>query len=195
MPREDARNFRVIFLISAGLVLLVAGTLGWLGWWLLSQEEDLLRRRSHDRLEQSADVLLAEFLRRIAETESWLAQTGSTLPPEASGPRRQGGILIKFSRNGVETQPAGKLLYYPVSPLAGSVDPAVFRKSEFLEYQAADLDGAAALLTRLAEGKERQIRAEALLQLARVQSKSGHVQLALDTYGKLRNETLMSPFV
>ena len=192
MPGQIARNLRIIFVSSAGLVLLVAGTLGWLGWRILSQEEDLFERRSRDRLEQSADVLLAEFLRRVAETESWLGQIGSTLPPETAGHPHQGGILVKFSRSGVETQPAGKLPYYPVSPPAASFDPAVFRESEFLEFQAADLGGAAALLTRLAESKERQIRAEALLQLARVQSKSGHVQLALDTYGKLRNETLMS---
>src|SRR5262245_41970956 len=80
MPRRIARNVHAILATSVGLVVLVAGALGWLGWRLLSQEEALLRQRSRDRLEQSADVLLAGFLRRVAETESWLGQMSSKLP-------------------------------------------------------------------------------------------------------------------
>jgi signal transduction histidine kinase len=193
MARRVARNVHVILVTSVGLVLLVAGTLGWLGWRLLSQEEALLRQRSHDRLEQSADLLLAGFLRSLAETESWLGQIGSTLPPEGASPPHRGGILVKFSRSGVETQPPNSLPYYPVSPASSNLDPALFREAELLEFQTGDLRGAAAILLRLAESKEPHVRDEALLRLARVQSKSGNVASALETYGKLRDENLMSP--
>ena len=74
MGRRVAGNVPLIVAASAGLVLLLAGTLGWLGWRLLSQEETLLRQRSQDRLEQAADALLAGFLRTVADTESWLGR-------------------------------------------------------------------------------------------------------------------------
>jgi len=192
MSRPIARNIHIILATSVGLVLLVAGTLCWLGWRLLSQEEDLVRQRSHDRFEQAADVFLAGFLRRVAETESWLGQIGSTLPPEGLGIPHRGGILVKFSRNGVETDPPGKLPYYPTAPQSPTFDAELFREAERLEFQTGDFKAAAAALGHIAESREAQIRDEALLRLARVQNKSGNVAEALDTYGKLRDESLIS---
>src|SRR5215813_13138733 len=74
------RNVHVILGTSAGLVVLVAIALGWLGWRLLSQEEALQKQQTRSRLEQSADLLLTGFLRRMTETESWLSQIGPSLP-------------------------------------------------------------------------------------------------------------------
>ena len=193
MGRRVAGNVPLIVAASAGLVLLVAGTLGWLGWRLLSQEETLLRQRSQDRLEQAADALLAGFLRTVADTESWLGQISSAFPADADGPARKGGMLVMFSGGGVHTQPSGVLPYLPVSPPSVAVDSAVFQPSELLEFQLRDLNGAATLLTQLASRGNTLVRAEALLRLARVQAKARHIEQALDTYGRLRDETLIGP--
>jgi signal transduction histidine kinase len=193
MGRRVARNVPLIVTAAAGLVLLVAGTLGWLGWRLLSQEETLLRQRSQDRLEQAADALLAGFLRTVADTESWLGQIGSALPADASGPTHRGGMLVMFSGGGVHTEPAGVLPYLPISPPAAALDAAVFHPSELLEFQSRDLNGAATVLTQLASRGKTLVRAEALLRLARVQAKAGHIDQALATYTRLRDETLIGP--
>ena len=193
MGRRVAGNVPLIVAASAGLVLLVAGTLGWLGWRLLSQEETLLRQRSQDRLEQAADALLAGFLRTVADTESWLGQISSAFPADADGPARRGGMLVMFSGRGVHTQPSGVLPYLPVSPPSVAVDSAVFQPSELLEFQLRDLSGAATLLTQLASRGNTLVRAEALLRLARVQAKAGHIEQALATYRRLRDETLIGP--
>jgi signal transduction histidine kinase len=193
MGRRVAGNVPLIVAASAGLVLLVAGTLGWLGWRLLSQDETLLRQRSQDRLEQAADALLAGFLRTVADTESWLGQISSAFPADADEPARRGGTLVMFSARGVHTQPSGVLPYLPMSPPAAAVDSAVFHPSELLEFQTRDLKGAATLLTQLANQGNTPVRAEALLRLARVQAKAGHLEQALDTYRRLRDESLIGP--
>ena len=100
MSRQAIR-FRSIHVIvtSVGLVLLVSLALGWLGWRLLAQEKTLRNQQARNRLEQSADVLLAGFLRRMAETEALLSRIGPALQAE-SDERSQGGLLVSFSKAG-----------------------------------------------------------------------------------------------
>ena len=182
-----ARNVPFIVVASIGLVLLVAGTLGWLGWRLLSQEEALVRQRFHDRLEQAADTQLAGFLRTVADTEAWLGQIGTALPAADDG-RRGGAVLVIFSAEQVRTQPSGVLPYLPATPLAARFDPSVFAASEVLEFQSRDLAAAAEQLASIARSRHGVVRAEALMRLARVQNKAGRVEQALDTYARLHDE-------
>ena len=182
-----ARNVPFIVGASIGLVLLVAGTLGWLGWRLLSQEEALVRQRFHDRLEQAADTQLAGFLRTVADTEAWLGQIGTALPAPGDG-RGGGAVLVMFSADRVQTQPSGVLPYLPAVPLAATFDPAVFAASDVLEFQSRDLAAAADQLATLARSRNGVVRAEALMRLARVQSKAGRVEQALETYAQLHDE-------
>src|SRR5262245_32014501 len=195
MKRRAARfrNIHVILATSACLVLLVAGTLGWLGWRLLSQEETLLRQQTHNRLEQNADLLLAGFLRRMTETEATLSRIGSAIPANvADSPQATGAVLVTFSQTGVATYTAGQLLYYPALPPAPVIDTALFAEAQKLEFQAGDLKAAASALLVLAESKDAPIRSEALLRLARVQSKNGQRLEALASYAKLADEQLMN---
>jgi signal transduction histidine kinase len=188
------RNVHVIVATSAGLVLLVSLALGWLGWKLLSQEEALQKQQAHSRLEQRADVLLAVVLRRTAETEAWLGQIGPALPPRSTSPSppTPGGILVSFSKSGVEVQPPDKLLYLPVTPTPQVSDGTQFASANALEFQSGDLKGAVRVLASLAESKDTRIRDEALLSIASVQRKSGQIPEALATYAKLVNENLIS---
>ena len=192
MSRQSIR-FRSIRVIvtSVGLVLLVSLALGWLGWRLLAQEKTLQNQQAHNRLEQSADVLLAGFLRRMAETEAWLSRIGPALHAE-SDERSQGGLLVSFSKAGMEVQPRGQLLYRPAVPSAELLDVALFAETEKLEFQTSDFKTARAALSALTMHQDGLVRAEALLRLARVQNKSGQTSEALNTYAKLANENRMS---
>jgi len=206
MPRHAVtfRNIHVIVGTSVGLVLLVSLALGWLGWRLLEQEEFLQNQQAHSRLENTAEVVLQRFLRSMAEKEAELSRIGTVLPAadirmdvfsSASASSVQGGgpLLVGFSKSGLEVQPSGRLIYYPYIPPPAPVDATVFSSAEKLEFQSPDLMAAASALVPLTESKDAGIRAEALLRLARIQSKSDKVPAALATYAKLVNETSVSP--
>lgn len=190
---RQAKRFRSIHVIvtSVGLVLLVSLALGWLGWRLLAQEKTLQNQQAHNRLEQSADVLLERFMRRIAETEASLSRIGPALPTE-SAERSQEGFLVSFSKAGVEVQPRGQLLYRPAAPPFELLDAALFAEADKLEFQTSDFQTTDAALSALTMHQDGLVRAEALLRLARVQNKSGQKSEALDTYAKLANENRMS---
>src|SRR5437870_5053510 len=191
MSRQAIRFRSIHIVTSVGLVLLVSLALGWLGWRLLAQEKTLQNQQAHNRLEQSADVLLAGFLRRMAETEAWLSRIGPALHAE-SDERSQGGLLVSFSKAGMEVQHRGQLLYRPAVPSAELLDAALFAEAEKLEFQTSDFKTARAALSALTMHQDGLVRAEALLRLARVQSKSGQTSEALNTYAKLANENRMS---
>jgi signal transduction histidine kinase len=197
MAQQTARFRNVHFIIatSAGLVLLVSVALGWLGWRLVLQEETLQKQQTRSRLEQNADALLAKFLRKVAETEAWLSHLPQSIPAGATGHSQPGagGLLVSFSKSGVQVEPRGQLLYLPVTPQPVSFDASLFAAADKLEFQAADLKGAAAALTALAASKEPPVRAHALFKLAAVQRKSGQKAEAVATYSQLRDEMLMIP--
>src|SRR5262249_43490694 len=146
---DTSSNLRVIVATSVALVLLVATALGWLGWRLLSQEETLARQQTRNRLEQTADTLLASFNRRMTETDASLSQLGTALPFDAAvlKPQPPGTILVALSETGVEVQPAGQLLYYPVLPPPSTLDTEIFAEANKLQFQAGDLKAAAKVLT------------------------------------------------
>jgi signal transduction histidine kinase len=187
-------NVHVMLATAAGLVLLVSLTLGWLGWRLVTQEAALQERRAHDRLEGRADELLAGLLRRVEEKKAWLSQMGSTLPPDgvASGQPGAGAILVAFSKSGVQVQPPGHLLYYPVVPAPPHLDESLFQQATELEFRAANLVGAADVLTALTRSTPAPVRAEALLRLAAVEAKRGRTTDAMATYAKLTDDATMS---
>src|SRR5262247_2354940 len=58
-PRSHAQRIHAVIALSAGLTLLVASALGWLGWKVISQERALDRQRQRERLEQTADAVAA----------------------------------------------------------------------------------------------------------------------------------------
>jgi signal transduction histidine kinase len=193
---QRGRNIYRILATSAGLILLVAVALGYLGWRLLAQEDALQRQQTQEqaqkRREQTADEILAGFLRRVAEAEAQLGQMGVSLPipsPASAHP----AVLVRFSKAGVDVQPAGQLLYYPVAPTPEPFDPALFAQTDKLEFQTNDLNAAASALTVLANGNQAPIvRAQALLRLAAVERKQHRIDDALTVYTKLDVEKRMS---
>jgi len=63
------RRMLVIFL---GMLLLLGGTFGWLGWRLVEQESALEERRLQERLENAADLLAATLLRHFSRVQEQL---------------------------------------------------------------------------------------------------------------------------
>jgi len=191
--RVTIRNVHVILGAAVFLVVLVAIALTWLGWRLLSQEEVLAQQQMRNRLEQNAELLLTGFLRHMTETEVWLNQAGATAAAIDAASQPAGSILVTFSQSGIETRPANQLLYHPIAPTARAIDNEIFADAERIEFQSADLKAARLAFISLTGHKDPMIRAEALLRLARVQSKSGEIAEAIATYEKLADEKSISP--
>jgi signal transduction histidine kinase len=188
---ERPRNVHAVIASAAGVTLLVAGALGWLGWRLLSQEEALEQQRRRDRLEQMADGLVTGFLRTLAEAEAALTQTGSA--PHWTVPEpNHGAVAVLLRPTAVDMKPKHALVYVPVLPPRQSIDDGVFGKADELEFRAKDYAGAEAALRTLTSNANEHVRSEALLRLARVQAKSGGVPEALQTYNSLRSEDRLS---
>jgi signal transduction histidine kinase len=193
-PGTHARRVRAVIAISAGLTLLVAVALGWLGWKVVSQEQVLDRQRQRDRLEQTADGLAATILRKLAEVEASLAQSPSGAPSPAlvdsTGARP---VLVRFDRGSVSTDPPDVLLYHPVAIASETFDDREFLEADRLEFVEKNDAQLTAVLRNLAGSGNRSTRAEALLRLARLQVRQARLSDALGTYNELRDSGIVSP--
>jgi signal transduction histidine kinase len=191
---KHTRRVRAVIALSAGLTLLVAVALGWLGWKVISQEQALDRQRQRERLEQTADGLAATILRKFAEIEAFLAQGSSRTPSPAlvdtNGARP---VHVRFERGNVLTDPRNVLLYYPVVLASETFDDREFREADRLEFVEKSDAELTAVLRRIARSGNRSVRAEALLRLARVQVRHARISDALDTYNELRDSDIVSP--
>jgi signal transduction histidine kinase len=214
MARRAARvrNVHVILALSAGLVLLVLGTFGWMGWMVLGdakRREDVAKVLERSAIDASADQIVASFRRNVDDRRTALrAIPASSLPT----PPAPGIVLVRLSRQGVEdVQPPGGLLFAPAVPRS-EPDPEVFALARRLESQAlppGDSSGpeftassaqrreavaaVRAALESSAANPDPRIRAEALFRLLRVQLRSGDLAAAGASYARLRDETRLGP--
>lgn len=159
---------------------ILAVALGWLCWRLLEQDRQLESQRAQERLEQAAEHTAGALESSLHELDEWLpAADARTDPPPA------GVAQLVESEHGVNVRPAGLLLYLPpASPAAESPD-RVFALGERIEFQARDPAGAAERFRALAASSRPEVRAGALLRLARNLRKMGRYGEALAAYGEL----------
>jgi signal transduction histidine kinase len=172
------KHLAVLFL--AATVVPAAG-LAWLGWWLLQQDRDLETQRIHERLDNAADLVTAEFARRLIHLEEWLPELAKSPPADLP----VGAVFVTFTSSGAEVHPAGRLLYYPVAPRAEELPGDAFSTGENLEFQEKNYSKAAAAFRELARSKNPQVRAGALVRLARNLRKNHEGSAALSTYKEL----------
>lgn len=181
---------RWLSVLLAG-VLCLAGWQVWLTLRLLDQDQHLELQRAHERLDQIADLALAQLTGSLEDWELGLHEL-NTLPPSPALQARlpKGITLILVSGIGIKTYPQRPLLFTPVPPIALEELPGAFDGVDELELREQQYDRAMALLKPLA--LRSKTRSEALLRLARIQYKANQPEAALDTYKKLEGEDALT---
>jgi signal transduction histidine kinase len=167
--------------VFLGLMLVLGGALGWLGWQLLKQDRALERQRMQERLELAADHMAAALQQSLTDLESYLSfvpSPGAKEPPD-------GVLALQVTKRTVNAYPPGCLLYYPVLPGGEEPPAATFVAGETLEYQGNNPAKAAEVFRELARSPDPGVRAGALLRLGRNLRKTGRHEEALQAYDEL----------
>ena len=184
MPRPSSvrRPLRmpVLFLVAT---LLPAVALAWLGWRLIEQEQSLERQRVQDLLESTANSITASLERELGAIERNLGS--ATINPDE--PQSDTAITVRVDRQGSATAIAGAgLAHEPVAAPPREPPPdALWAEAERLEYVIRDLPGAIRAYRALIPSPNGDVRAGALIRLARTLKRSGRADEALETYSQL----------
>ena len=151
---------RVVLTLFISLMAACALALAWLGWQVVVQDRAVEAQQRQEQVERAAD-------RAVAAMERALAIPDVTVMMAADG--------------SVEVTPAGRLAYVPEHAAAVPA-PEIFAEAEALEFDRRDRSQAGDTYRRLAESSDTQIRAEALMRLARVRRREGKWAQALEAY-------------
>lgn len=181
-PREWLKPPRSL-LLSLFLVTFVSvSTVAWFGWKLLDQERAVEAQRAQDDLEQAAGRIAATMRGSLAETADHLS-TWLTSPPGGGEPKD--GVLLLINGSNLSTLPAGRLLYSPVPAPYPEAASVTFADGEALEFQQAQPEKALDWYRRLVDSKSPEMRAGALMRIARVFRKAGRDTEAVAAYQQL----------
>lgn len=171
------RQLRVVFLAT---MLLLTGTLGWLGWRLLQQDQQLSTQRMAERRETDADIAVAALEHRLAAVDQDVTDLlAKGEPPE---PLNDGMVLLEFGDRQIRIWPQGRLLYLPDLPSVAEPPPGLFTTADQLEFQKQDYSGAIAALRGPAASSEMEICAAALIRIARNYYSAGQFGESLRYY-------------
>lgn len=167
------RRLMVSFLV---LLLLPAAAVVWLGVELIRHDKDLELRQRRERLESASDRVVASLEQALSAAERRLnsSQLGA-----------DDAIVVRFVPAGLDPAQRGRLLYYPSIPALSAEPASAFATGEALEYQASDFARAAEVFRALARSPSDEIRAGALLRLARNLTKLDRPEAAMDAYDRL----------
>jgi signal transduction histidine kinase len=150
--------------------LIPIGALSWLGARTLQQDRELERQRRRERIEVAAGRVALDIERHLQSLEERLA----------------GGAGIRFNANGIESSPTLPILYQPIDiglpPAPTSLLPV---SAEVEEFQRHDDTAAAKAYRNASQSREPEVRAAALLGLARVLRRLGNDAGALEAYDNL----------
>ena len=151
------QNLMVLFLL---VMLAPAVALVLLGLRLLDQDRALEKQRLNELRESAADRVVRSLDQALAATEAQLASPQSWNPGEDV-------LRVVFHTDGIEVQPPGRLLFYPVLPERKEAPSGPFLQAEECEFRRQDYPAAIALCRSLLSSSEESVRAGALLRLAR----------------------------
>lgn len=186
------RSPRYLLTLFLAIMLVLAATLGWLGWRLLEQDRALESQRTQERLDNAADLIAASLLRKFSESRdhftNLLALPDPELAARASGLAGQSAgtaLIVVFRPQTVDAYPRASLLYYPFLSAAKEPPASMFEAGEVLEFQQKDFAKAIVVFRDLSHSKDPAIRAGALLRLGRNLRKAQQPRAALDTYDEL----------
>ncbi|MGK2933649.1 MAG: hypothetical protein ACSLFE_00185 [Gemmatimonadaceae bacterium] len=147
-PLLAPRHLLVLF---AGITLLLAAALVWLGSRLVRQDSALERDRAHETLTRAAASVTTSLHERITAALSLLTQLASLPAAERHAAMTRwgatlgdGALLVELTDDAVTAAPSGALLYDPAAPMGNVSSPVVFARGEQLEFRDRDLSAAAA---------------------------------------------------
>ena len=150
--------------------LVPIGALSWLGARTLQQDRELERQRRRERLEVTAGRVALDIERHLQNIED----------------RLSAGHGVRFTPAGIESSPEFPILYQPVEiGLTPPPTSALLVSAEVEEFQRRDDAAAAQAYRRASQSREPEVRAAALVGLARVLRRRGSYESALEAYGEL----------
>lgn len=170
--------------VFLGLMLVLGGALGWLGWQWLKQDRELEGQRLRESLELAVDQMAVVLQRDLSGLESHLDYA----PGPGAEPLPGGVLVLRAAGSGLEAFPPGVLLYVPAAPDPPEPSPAIFAPGESLEYQRRDPARAAAFFRGLAGSSDPGVRAGAWLRLGRNLRKLGRPDEALRAFEELAKQ-------
>jgi signal transduction histidine kinase len=180
----------LFFFLAVGVVL--AAVMLWLGWKLVRQDQDLTAQRLQERRESAADLVVVALQKSLSRIDDRMNRLASLAPAElqkqaaaeaASLP--DDCVLILFRPDAAGDFPKRRLPFYPVVRAKPEPPPALFAEAERLEFRQRDSFAAVKALKEPALSPDPQVRAAALLRIARNYRKLGRSDEALAAYGKL----------
>ena len=178
--------------VLLGGVVCLASWQVWLTVRLMEQDRNLELQRSRERLGQIADLALAQLSHSLADWDFGLHELNAIPPLPSMQARFPTGVtFILISQDGIRIHPPRPLLFTPAPPVEHAKTLSVFDTADELELREQQYDRAVAALRPLT--LDSATRPEALLRMARIQSKANLHEAALDTYKSLAGETAVNP--
>ncbi len=165
---------RSLTLLLLAVVVPPAATLVWLGWLLLQQDRALLAQRDFERRQVAAQTAVRSLELSLAAAERVVL----------AGPVPKGMVRLVLSAARVDAQPADRVLWLPTRRRAELADDRRFADAERLEFQGG-VDRALTIYENAARSPKPEVRAGALLRLARVRRTQTRWDDALSAYRSL----------
>ena len=171
MTASPHRLVALFVLLSAIPVM----ALGWLGWRLLEMDGAVEAQRQRERLEGVAGEFGRDLERTLA---AWDAALTQPVVP-------RGTTILQLGPDGVVSRRGIPLPYYPHVHLAKEAPTALFAEAEAAEIQSQTPQTALGMYKALSMSPQREVRAAALVRLARALRNQGNVAGALGAYEAL----------
>lgn len=165
----------------------------WLTWRLMEQDRNLAEQHARERIEQTADLALAQLTGTLRAWDLSLREPETLAPPGDFKLRlpANGTVIVFSSGSALALDPVRPLLFVPDPPPGAVLPDQAFAVAEKLEFREENYAGAIAALRPLAERPD--TRAEALLRIARLERRLSHTEMALAAFDRLSRETAVSP--
>ena len=165
---------RSLALLLLGVAVPPAATLVWLGWLLLQQDRALLAQRDFERRQVAVQTAVRSLELSLAAAERVVL----------AGAVPEGMVRLVLSTERVDAQPADRVLWLPARRRAELDDDRRFADAERLEFQGS-VDRALIIYEAAARSPKPEVRAGALLRLARVRRSQTRWDEALSAYRSL----------
>jgi signal transduction histidine kinase len=122
MVSKRLRRTAIRRTLFGAIVSVLTAAIGFLGWRVLAQDQQLARQRLAEDREVAADLVVADFERRLSSIERDL--DAALRDRESVPPAVKGAVLVRITADGVRAWPEGSLRYHPVLPPAPATPEA-----------------------------------------------------------------------